>query len=75
MKSFFSFFVFLILLISFSCREKEEMKPINFDEFWQKTVENLNNIPLEFEKQKEDTVIGGKKISLYKIRSFDDIYF
>jgi cephalosporin-C deacetylase-like acetyl esterase len=51
------------------------MKPIDFDEFWQKTVDKLNKVPFEFEKQKEDTVIGGKKISLYKISSFDDIYF
>ena len=73
----FIYFVIYALLffISVSCNEKKDNKPVDFDHFWNETLIELNGVPLEVEKIGKDSIIENKKLSLYRIRSFKNIYF
>ena len=71
------YLVFLIVLffVFTSCEKKVEIKPSDFDAFWKQSVKELNKIPLEFKSTGKDTILNGKMITQYKIRSFNNIYF
>ena len=57
-----SFFVicFITIFINVSCNKKKNNRPKDFDEFWNKTIVELNKTPLEFEKIKKDSFFEGK---------------
>jgi len=68
--------IFIIsLFANVSCNKQTNSKPGDFDAFWEETLIKLNQIPLEEIKIKKDTIIDNKKLSLFKIKSFQDIYF
>lgn len=69
------FLIFLTFYLLISCSKKEDNKPMDFNDFWEQTINELNTVPFEFEKINKDSIIDGKTISLYRIRSFQDIYF
>jgi len=73
MKQLLILFVLSVLISS--CTQKEELKPSDFDMFWEKSVTELNSIPMESIKIGQDSVIEDKIISHYKIRSLDSIFF
>ncbi len=75
MKSFIDLLMILALILSVSCNKEKEIKPSDFNEFWEQTLAELNKDPIEFEKISKDSIVEGKKISLYKIKSFQDIFF
>ena len=67
-------FSFTLLFLIASCRKKQELKPDDFNNFWNQTLTELQKIPLEYEKV-SDSIIEGKRLNLYKIRSFQNVYF
>ncbi len=75
MKYFINLLVILALILSVSCNKEKEIKPLDFNEFWKQTLAELNKKPIEFEKISKDSIVEGKTISLYKIRSFQEIFF
>ena len=75
MKKIIPFLVILVLILTTSCDKEKDIKPQDFDLFWKNTLTELNNKPVEFEKTSKDSIVEGKKISLYKIKSFQDIFF
>ncbi len=75
MKSFIDLLMILALILSVSCNKEKEIKPSDFNEFWEQTLAELNKNPIEFKKISKDSIVEGKTISLYKIRSFQDVSF
>lgn len=69
------FLIIVIYVLIVSCNSKQEYKPVDFENFWKKTLNKLNEIPLDYEKISADSIIEGKRMNLYKIRSFQNIYF
>ncbi len=72
---YLSFISILLLFTIVSCQNKQDIKPSDFDDFWEQTIAELNQTPLEIEKVSKDSIIEGKRMNLYKIRSFQDIDF
>jgi len=75
MRSLYFSLITIFLFSITSCKKGEEMKPADFDLFWKQTLTELNNTPLVFKKVTKDSVIEGKLVNLYKIKSFQGIYF
>jgi len=66
--------IFLIAILSLiaSC-DNTDIKPKDFDIFWEGTIKEMGS-KIDFEEIR-DTIINEKKLNLYKIKSYDDIYF
>ena len=75
MRKFKYLLVSLTLILTVSCNNEKEVKPINFNIFWEQTLSELNKEPINFEKISKDSIVDGKIISLFKISSFQNIFF
>ncbi len=72
MKLYKTLLIFIIG-INISCNANTDVKPKDFDSFWEETLNELSdNITFEVVK---DSIVEEKKWSLYKIDSFKNIYF
>ena len=75
MKNFIDLLAILALILLVSCNKEKEIKPSDFNGFWEQTLTEMNKNQIEFEKISKDSIVEGKTISLYKIRSFQDVFF
>ena len=69
---FYKILIIFMAFIIISCNGQER-KPKDFDNFWEETIRELDTT-INF-KEIKDSIIDDKKWSLYKIKSFNDIYF
>ena len=63
--------IFIMSIIS--CNDTIDTKPKDFDSFWKETIKQLDTT-ITF-KEVKDSIVDNKKWSLYKLKSFNDIYF
>jgi len=75
MRNFINIPVILTLFLMVSCKNKKEIKPDDFNIFWEQTLTELNKKPVGFKKISKDSIVEGKTISLYKISSFQNVFF
>jgi len=75
MRKFINILVIPTLILMISCKNEKEIKPDDFNLFWEQTLTELNKKSVDFEKISKDSIVDGKTIRLFKISSFQDIFF
>jgi cephalosporin-C deacetylase len=71
MKLSMSLLIFIASII-ISCNSYNDGKPKDFDSFWEDTVNELGTTVVS--ERLRDTIVNDKKWSLFKIKSFNDVY-
>lgn len=64
----------LVLGLFISCSERETIKPVNFDKFWNEAISELDS-KVVFEKVIKDSIVGNKIWSLFRIQSYKNVHF
>ena len=68
-----NFVLVLVVMLVTSCSTETDLKPRDFDVFWEETLNNMS-LTIDYEAIK-DTIVDNKKLSLFKVNSYDNVVF